>query len=77
MSCFRLRDAAKTLIRFDVSSLAAELHGFRRVVGDQDWERPMRTQTHTHFDEQERISTAVTELLALGLVAALAFSFVL
>jgi hypothetical protein len=37
----------------------------------------MRTQTHTHFDEQERISTAVTELLALGLVAALAFSFVL
>ena len=35
------------------------------------------THTHTHFDEQERISSALTELLALGLVAALAFSFVL
>ena len=27
---------------------------------------------HTHFDDHERISSALTELLALGLVAALA-----
>jgi hypothetical protein len=33
----------------------------------------MSMHTHTHFDEQERVSTAMTELLALGLVAALAF----
>jgi hypothetical protein len=33
--------------------------------------------THAHFAEQERLSSAVTELLALGLVAALAFSLVL
>ena len=37
----------------------------------------MTIYTHTHFDEQERISSAITELLALGLVAALAFSLVL
>lgn len=29
--------------------------------------------THIRFEEQERISSAMTELLALGLVAALAF----
>ena len=29
--------------------------------------------THTHFDDHERISSVMTELLALGLVAALAF----
>jgi hypothetical protein len=28
---------------------------------------------HTHFEEQERISSAITELLALGLIAGLAF----
>jgi hypothetical protein len=33
--------------------------------------------TYTHFDEQERISTAMTELLALALVAGLAFWLVL
>jgi len=29
--------------------------------------------THTHFDEQERISSTMSELLALGLIAGLAF----
>ena len=33
--------------------------------------------THTHFDEQERISTSMSTLLALALVAALAFWLVL
>jgi hypothetical protein len=37
----------------------------------------MTLHTHTHFDEQECISSAITELLALGLVAALAFTLVL
>jgi hypothetical protein len=32
---------------------------------------------HTHFDEQETISTAMSALMALGIVAALAFSLVL
>jgi hypothetical protein len=33
--------------------------------------------THTHFDEHERISSAMTELLALALIAGLAFWLVL
>ena len=33
----------------------------------------MTMHTHTHFEEQERISSAMTELLALGLIAGLAF----
>ena len=37
----------------------------------------MTTHTHTHFDEHERISSAMSTLLALGLVAALAFWLVL
>jgi hypothetical protein len=37
----------------------------------------MTMHTHTHFDEQERISSAMSTLLALGLVAALAFWLVL
>jgi hypothetical protein len=37
----------------------------------------MTMHTHTHFDEQERFSSAMTTLLALALVAALAFSLVL
>ena len=32
--------------------------------------------THTHFEEHERISSAMTTLLALALVTALAFLFV-
>ena len=33
--------------------------------------------THTHFDEQERVSTALSTLMALGLVASLAFWLVM
>jgi hypothetical protein len=33
--------------------------------------------THTHFEDQECISSALSALLALGLVAALAFWLVL
>jgi hypothetical protein len=33
----------------------------------------MTMHTHTHFEDHERISSALTELLALGLVVALAF----
>ncbi len=33
--------------------------------------------THTHFHEQERVSSALTTLMALGLVGALAFWLVL
>ena len=32
---------------------------------------------HTHFHEQERLSSAMTELLALALVAGIAFWLVL
>jgi hypothetical protein len=37
----------------------------------------MHTQTHTHFEDHERISSAMSTLLALGIVAALAFWLVL
>jgi hypothetical protein len=37
----------------------------------------MTTHTHTHFDEQERISSAMSTLMALGIVVALAFWLVL
>jgi hypothetical protein len=37
----------------------------------------MTMHTHTQFEEQERLSSALTELLALGLIAALAFWLVL
>jgi hypothetical protein len=33
--------------------------------------------THTHFDEQERISSVMSTLMALALVGALAFWLVL
>ena len=33
----------------------------------------MTMHTHTHFEDHERISSAMSTLLALGLVAALAF----
>jgi hypothetical protein len=51
-----------------------ELQPVRRRYGDTHLGKgPMSMHTHTHFEDQERISSAMTELLALGLVAALAF----
>jgi hypothetical protein len=53
--------------------LPPELHRLCGVIAGPLGEIPMSMHTHTHFEEEERISSAMTELLALGLVAALAF----
>jgi hypothetical protein len=47
----------------------------RRLAGDHGGESP-RT-THTHFHEQERLSSVMSTLLALGIVTAIAFWLVL